>query len=352
MQRNVFRVRRLLLPAGALSAKMWLVAAHVTLLHLALADAIPSPYQLQCSPAHWLNNTALSNPKHHLRSLKGDGTTPESCCAACAADGGRCASWSFWLPDNCLTFTTIAPAKHEVGSVSGATGPLPRPGPPPPPPPVPPAPPLPPSNPGARNIVFFQCDEMDGRTVDPSHPISKVTRKPNLEVMMERGTNFVGQYCNTPLCAPSRSSMFTGRRTSSIEAWSNIKSLMADVADPSKPDPVCAKIVGYGGATGCVELGRRQNVRTTINLAMKDAGFDVRLYGKMDTGGGPLMTPPGAHATVSPRHHPSPPRGSFPTSCGSGGIVRTGLPRIGQLVDGAQTAGGEALLSGRESPAK
>ena len=72
---------------------------------------------------------------------------------------------------------------------------------------------------------------------------------------------------------------------------------MADVADPSKPDPVCAKVVGYGGAAGCVSLGRRQNVRTTINLAMAQAGYDVRLYGKMDTGGGPLMTPPGAHAT-------------------------------------------------------
>ena len=280
---------------------MWLVAV-LAALPAGLSNGAAPP-QLQCSPARWLNDTALSNPKHHLRSRTGDGTTPQSCCAACAADGARCKSWSFWLPDNCLTFTTIAPAKHQPGAVSGAAGPVPPPGPPPPPPPVPPAPPLPPSNPGAKNIIFFQCDEMDGRTVDPSHPISKVTRKPNLESMMARGINFVGQYCNTPLCAPSRSSMFTGRRTSSIEAWSNIKPLMADVGDPSVPDPVCAKVVGYGGAAGCVELGRRQNVRTTINLAMKDAGFDVRLYGKMDTGGGPLMTPPGAHATVRPRHH-------------------------------------------------
>ena len=256
-------------------------------------DAQAAAAAPQCgSPASWLNDTALSNPQHHLRSLTG--ANPASCCAACAADAGRCRSWSFWLPNHCLTFATVAPARHEVGSVSGAAGPVP---PPAPPSPLPPPPPLPPSPPGAKNIVFFQCDEMDGRTVDPGHAISTVTRKPNLEKMMQRGTNFVGQYCNTPLCAPSRSSMFTGRRTSSIEAWSNIKPLMADVADPSKPDPVCARVVGYGGAAGCVELGRRQNVRTTINLAMAEAGFDVRLYGKMDTGGGPKMTPPGAHAT-------------------------------------------------------
>eukprot|EP01044_Picomonas_judraskeda_P008680 COSAG03_NODE_1007_length_5050_cov_2.052515_2_plen_275_part_00 len=237
-------------------------------LHAALAalccavgnDAQTAAAAPQCgSPASWLNDTALSNPQHHLRSLTG--ANPASCCAACAADAGRCRSWSFWLPNHCLTFATVAPARHEAGSVSGAAGPVP---------------------PGAKNIVFFQCDEMDGRTVDPGHAISTVTRKPNLEKMMQRGTNFVGQYCNTPLCAPSRSSMFTGRRTSSIEAWSNIKPLMADVTDPSKPDPVCARVVGYGGAAGCVELGRRQNVRTTINLAMAEAGFDVRLYGKID----------------------------------------------------------------------
>ena len=35
---------------------------------------------------------------------------------------------------------------------------------------------------------------------------------------------------SAPICAPSRASMFTGRRTSSLEAWSNVKSLTGDVA--------------------------------------------------------------------------------------------------------------------------
>jgi hypothetical protein len=51
------------------------------------------------------------------------------------------------------------------------------------------------------------------------------------------------------------------------------------------------------GADACVALGKRQNVTSTINLAMAAAGYDVRLYGKMDTGGGPLMLPPNAYAT-------------------------------------------------------
>jgi hypothetical protein len=31
--------------------------------------------------------------------------------------------------------------------------------------------PLPPSAKGAASVVFFQCDEMDGREVDPGHQV-------------------------------------------------------------------------------------------------------------------------------------------------------------------------------------
>jgi arylsulfatase A-like enzyme len=92
--------------------------------------------------------------------------------------------------------------------------------------------------------------------------------------------------------------MFTGRRTSSIEAWSNVKSLTADVSEwpPQRPDPNCANIVGFS-AQHCLELGRRQNVSSTLNMAMSELGYNVKLFGKMDTGGGPLMNPPGTHGT-------------------------------------------------------
>eukprot|EP00929_Paragymnodinium_shiwhaense_P112062 TRINITY_DN80324_c0_g1_i1.p1 TRINITY_DN80324_c0_g1~~TRINITY_DN80324_c0_g1_i1.p1 ORF type:complete len:662 (+),score=71.85 TRINITY_DN80324_c0_g1_i1:201-1988(+) len=148
----------------------------------------------------------------------------------------------------------------------------------------------------ARNIIFFQCDEMDGRVLDPRHPISKVAHMPNLEAMMARGVNFVGAYTNAPLCAPSRASMFTGRRSSSLQAWSNVKPLLADVSEwpPTRPDPNC---VSFLGAERCLELGKKQNVSTTMNLAMAGLGYDVHLHGKMDTGGGPVMNPPTTVAT-------------------------------------------------------
>ena len=36
----------------------------------------------------------------------------------------------------------------------------------------------------------------------------------------------------------------------------------------------------------CVAEGKKQNVTSSIRHALVDAGYDVTLYGKMDTGGG------------------------------------------------------------------
>ena len=134
------------------------------------------------------------------------------------------------------------------------------------------------------NILFLQCDEMDGRILDPRHPLSHVTAMPALRKLASRGINFVASYAENPLCAPSRASTFTGRRTSSIRTWNNVKALTTVIGQPSVSDPACAKIVGYG-PTWCVAEGRRQNVTTSIRHSLVALGYDVRLYGKMDTGG-------------------------------------------------------------------
>eukprot|EP01084_Bolivina_argentea_P075266 136452_1 len=138
---------------------------------------------------------------------------------------------------------------------------------------------------GRYNILFLQCDEMDGRVLDPSSSIWNVVEMPNLRALASEGINFVNNYCNSPLCAPSRSSMWTGRFINNILAWSNVKSITATVDDPSKPDPICAKIIGYG-SDWCVNMGKQQNIKTTIKQSMIAAGYDVQLYGKMDIGGG------------------------------------------------------------------
>eukprot|EP01084_Bolivina_argentea_P098730 177433_1 len=135
------------------------------------------------------------------------------------------------------------------------------------------------------NILFLQSDEMDGRVMDPNNHLYNVVSLPNLRALAANGINFINTYTNSPLCAPSRASLWAGRYVHTIRTWSNSKSLAALVEDPTKPDPQCARVVGYGSQY-CVEMGQKQNVNTTIKQSLELAGYNVILYGKMDIGGG------------------------------------------------------------------
>ncbi len=48
-----------------------------------------------------------------------------------------------------------------------------------------------------------------------------VARTPNLDALSERGVVFANAYCNTPLCAPSRASLLTGRLPSRLGTYDN-----------------------------------------------------------------------------------------------------------------------------------
>lgn len=176
----------------------------------------------------------------------------------------------------------------------------------------------PPSHDARPNLLFLQCDEMDGRVLDPSHPLSRVTSMPHLTALAARGVNFVRTYAENPLCAPSRASTWTGRRTASIRTWNNVKALTTMIGAPAVADATCASVVGYG-YEWCVAEGKKQNVSSlgSIRHALVDLGYRVQLcllqpicitpslavslclsvpvccmiavpsrYGKMDTGGG------------------------------------------------------------------
>ena len=82
-----------------------------------------------------------------------------------------------------------------------------------------------------------------------------------------------------------RPGRFTGRRTSSIRTWNNVKALASLIDDPATADPACAKVVGYG-PEWCVAEGLKQNVTSSIRHALVGRGYNVQLYGKIDTGGG------------------------------------------------------------------
>ena len=69
------------------------------------------------------------------------------------------------------------------------------------------------------NIVFFICDSMDGRVMRcMEHPAAHT---PNMDRMAAGGTLFRNAYCNSPQCAPSRASMWSGQYVHRVEAWNN-----------------------------------------------------------------------------------------------------------------------------------
>lgn len=75
------------------------------------------------------------------------------------------------------------------------------------------------------NIVFIQCDSMDGRMMScMDHPAMKGVT-PNMERLKQKGVMFKNAYSNNPICVPSRSSMWSGKFTHNCEGWNNYKGL-------------------------------------------------------------------------------------------------------------------------------
>ena len=75
------------------------------------------------------------------------------------------------------------------------------------------------------NILFIECDSMDGRVMGcMNHPAMK-RATPNLDALARRGVLFRNAYSNNPICCPSRASMWSGLHTHRCEGWNNYKGL-------------------------------------------------------------------------------------------------------------------------------
>jgi choline-sulfatase len=72
---------------------------------------------------------------------------------------------------------------------------------------------------GLPNIIFVMADQMTPFMTGPYG--QKIARTPNLDALARAGTVFENAYCNSPLCVPSRMSMFAGRLPSRIGAYDN-----------------------------------------------------------------------------------------------------------------------------------
>ncbi|MEJ7929369.1 choline-sulfatase [Ramlibacter sp. AN1015] len=75
------------------------------------------------------------------------------------------------------------------------------------------------------NILFIQVDQMAAAALRPYG--GQVVRAPHIDALAGRGAVFEAAYCNSPICAPSRFSMMTGRLPTSIGAYDNASELPA-----------------------------------------------------------------------------------------------------------------------------
>lgn len=79
------------------------------------------------------------------------------------------------------------------------------------------------------NIVLYLADQFRWDFIGANR-LNSTTSTPNLDAMAERGTLFTHAVTNQPLCAPSRSVLFTGRYATETGVWHNVANL-----DPSLP---------------------------------------------------------------------------------------------------------------------
>jgi len=68
------------------------------------------------------------------------------------------------------------------------------------------------------NIVLYCCDQMRSDFVG-AYNENSMTRTPNIDAMVRRGSSFKYAVTNQPLCSPSRACMITGRYATETGEW-------------------------------------------------------------------------------------------------------------------------------------
>lgn len=79
-----------------------------------------------------------------------------------------------------------------------------------------------------QNILFIMADQM-AAPILPLHDGASPVQMPNLMKLAEQAVVFDSAYCNSPLCAPSRFTLVSGRLPSKIGAFDNAADFPADV---------------------------------------------------------------------------------------------------------------------------
>lgn len=77
------------------------------------------------------------------------------------------------------------------------------------------------------NIVVVQADQMAAQALGAYG--DEAAKTPHMDALAEDGAVFDRAYCNTPLCAPSRASMMTGKMPSEVGCYDNGDDFLASM---------------------------------------------------------------------------------------------------------------------------
>lgn len=127
---------------------------------------------------------------------------------------------------------------------------------------------------------MITSDSMDGRMLDPSHPIGHSVEMPYLRALSARGTNFVSSYTHSPVCGPSRASALTSRFVHDTGTWNNYQELVIDVTGA-----LDTRCIAHYGKAQCTEWAADYPSGSGILFdAFADAGYETAIFGKVDIG--------------------------------------------------------------------
>ena len=129
-----------------------------------------------------------------------------------------------------------------------------------------------------KNILFIMCDQLRYDYLGcTGHPAIKT---PNIDALAARGVIFSNTYCQSPICGPSRASIYTGRYLSSHGSSSNFAPLRVgekNIGHHLDPLGVRSVLVGkshvIGDQAGMKRLGI--DPASPVGMHLGQGGFET-----------------------------------------------------------------------------
>lgn len=136
---------------------------------------------------------------------------------------------------------------------------------------------------GRKNILFIMCDQLRYDYLGcTGHPTIKT---PNIDALASRGVNFSNTYCQSPICGPSRMSVYTGRYVSTHGATANFTPLRIgekNIGDHLNPLGVRTVLVGKSHVIPDVQGMKRLGISPQSDIGQHHAQGGFEIYERDD----------------------------------------------------------------------